>query len=134
MNGLDAVAAAASRLLTQEIPRAVYSHGVPDGTLPTRYLVVWGADGSEEATRAADTVDALSLVVWVTSVSRNADGQVAAHEAAWGASRARAALRNYRPEGRWAFRAESSSPARRDESIPDTTFYAVEQFRLRSTV
>lgn len=134
MNGLEAVGAAEARLAALVTARTVYGHGVPDGALPARYLVAFGSEGDESATRSCGTTNVQQPSVWVTSVSRNPDGHVAAREAAWGASQARAALRDYRPEGRWKFIPVSSSPARRDESISDTTFYAVEQFTLRSTI
>lgn len=134
MNGLEAVAAVATRLRSQVPGRTVYEHGVPDGALPARYVVVFGSEGDEAATRACGTTNVQEPSVWVTSVSRNPDGHNAAREAAWGASRARTALRDYRPEGRWKFTPASSSPARRDEALSDTTFYAVEQFTLRSTI
>ena len=134
MNGLEAVASVAIQLRELVTGRTVYEHGVPDGTLPARYLVVFGSEGDESATRSCGTTNVQEPAVWVTSVSRNPDAHVAAREAAWGASRARAALRGYRPDGAWSFRPASSSPARRDEALSDTTFYAVEQFRLRSTI
>ena len=134
MNGLELGDLVKSHLESTVTARTVYAGAVPDGTLPARYLVVWTSEGSEEATRSCGTTNVQTPVVWVTSVSRNTAPNVAAREAAWGAARARAALRGFRPEGRWRFTPETSSPARRDESISATTFYAVEQFTLRSTI
>lgn len=111
--------------------RTVYEYGVPDGPLPLRYLVVRGNEGGEESSTVADARDLRSPAVWVTSVSRNADPALAAREASWGAGRARDALRGWRPPlGRaaWKLASELSQPASRDESIPETTFFAVEQF------
>lgn len=134
MNGLEAGTFIQTRLTAQIASRTVYLNGVPDGVLPARYIVVWASEGSEERTRACDAVNVQTPSIWVTSVSRNGDAEKAAHEAAWGAAKVREALRNYRPESRWAVRAETSSPPRRDETLPETTYSAVEQFSIRSAV
>lgn len=131
---MSAVDEAVARLVAQVPGRTIYAHAVPDGALPARYLVVYGSEGAEESTRACQTVNVQTPAVWVTSVSRNTNPQSAAREAAWGASKARLALRNYRPDGTWAFRAEVSQPPQRDESISETTFYAVEQFSRRTFI
>ena len=121
--------------LTAQIPsRAAYPYAAPDGDLPARYFVVYGSEGSEVSTRMVGTVNVQSPSVWVVSVSRNADPDVAARESAWGAGKARAALRNYAPTASRPFRSVSSQPARRDESISATTFYAVEQFSRRTAL
>jgi hypothetical protein len=129
---MGAVEEAVSRLTSQIPARTVYAYAVPDGDLPARYLVVYGSEGAEESTRMSQTVNVATPAVWVTSVSRNADPEVAAREAAWGAQKARAALRNYRPDGGWAFRSETSQPARSNETASVSTFYAVEQFSRRT--
>lgn len=134
MNGLTLAGMVEARLEAEIPSRTIYVGAVPDGTLPPRYLVVWPSEGSEEATRSCDTTNVQTPVVWVTSVSRNADPHAAAREAAWAAGKVRKALRNWRPEGRWKLVHGTSAPARRDESIPATTFYAVEQFSLRSSI
>ena len=131
---MGAVEEAAARLRSQIPSRTVYEYAAPDGTLPTTYLVVYGSQGSEEATRMSQTVNVATPAVWVSSVSRNAKPEAAAREAAWGAQKARAALRNYRPTDTWAFRAESSQPARHDELASTSTFYAVEQFSRRTSL
>lgn len=120
----------AARLTAQIPSRTVYAGAVPDGTLPTRYLVVWASEGTEESTRLCDTTNVQTPTFWVTSVSRNSSPMVAAQESAWGSSKVRAALRDWRPSGKWKVRAEASQPPRRDESAT-TTFYAVEQFTVR---
>ena len=120
----------AARLASQVPSRTVYAGAVPDGTLPTRYLVVWASEGSEESTRLCDTTNVQTPTFWVTSVSRNASPMVAAQEAAWGSSKVRAAMRDWRPYSQWKVRPESSQPPRRDESAT-TTFYAVEQFTVQ---
>ena len=127
---MGAVEDAATRLRSQISSRTVYEYAVPDGTLPAQYLVVFGAVGLEESTRMSQTVNVAEPAVWVTSVSRNAKPDVAAREAAWGAEKSRAALRNYAVDG-WAFRAEVSQPARKDETASVSTFFAVEQFSRR---
>ena len=132
---MGAVEDIAARLEAQIPSRTVYPHAVPSGkTIPASYLVVHGSEGSEESTRSADTVNVQTPAVWVTSVSRNENPLAAAREASWAAGRVRAALRNFRPGGRWSVRAEVSQPARRDESISATTFYAVEQFSVRTSL
>ena len=131
---MGAVEEAAARLRSQIASRTVYEYAVPDGDLPPRYLVVFGSEGSEESTRMSQTVNVATPAVWVTSISRHPEPEVAAREAAWGAQKARAALRNYRPDGTYAFRAESSQPARHDETASVSTFYAVEQFSRRTSL
>lgn len=81
-----------------------------------------------------DAQDLRSPSIWVHSVSRSSNPDVASREAGWGAKAARDALRGFRPSlGRvsWKFRAEVSQPPRRDEAISATTFYAVEQFSIQ---
>jgi len=129
---MGAVEDAAARLRLQIPSRTVYEYAPPDGTLPPRYLVVYGDEGLEEATRLSQTVNVVTPAVWVTSVSRNTEPAVASREAAWGAQKARAALRNYRPDGSWAFKAETSQPARKDETASTSTYFAVEQFSRRT--
>jgi len=121
----------AARLSAQIPSRTVYSGAVPDGSLPPRYLVVWASEGDESSTRASDGTNTQTPSVWVSSVSRNNSPKIAADEAAWGASKVRAALRDWRPYGDWKIRPEVSQPPRRDEAIPATTFFAVEQFSVR---
>ena len=129
---MGAVEDAVARLTAQIPSRTVYPYAVPDGALPARYLVVYGSEGSEEPTRMVGHVNTQTPSVWVASVARNDKPEVAAREASWGAQKARAALRNYSPDGTWAFRAESSLPTQRDEAVPATTFYATEQFSRRT--
>lgn len=129
MGAVDDVAA---RLTAQVTARTVYPYAAPNGALPARYLIVHGSAGTESSERLADQVDAVDAPVWVTSVSRNADPEVAAREAAWGAEKAREALRGWRPAATaWKVRSEASQPAKRDESINEATFYAVEQFSVK---
>ena len=131
---MGAVEDAVTRLTAQIPSRSVYPYAVPDGTLPARYLVVYGSEGSEDSTRAVGHVNAQTPAVWVVSVARAARPETAAREASWGATKSREALRNYSPDATWAFRAEVSQPAQRDESTDVTTFYAVEQFSRRTYI
>jgi hypothetical protein len=124
----------AARLAAQIPSRTVYAGAVPDGTLPTRYLVVWASEGTEESTRLCDTTNVQTPSFWVTSVSRNTRPEVAAQESAWGASKVRAAMRDWRPAGQWKVRPESSQPPRRDDTVDTTTFAAVEQFSVRLSI
>ena len=131
---MGAVEDAVARLTAQIPSRTVYPYAVPDGTVPARYLVVYGSEGVEESTRMVQHVNQQVPTVWVTSVARNTNPITAAREASWGAQKAREALRNYSPDGSWAFRAEISQPASRDESTTSTTFFAVEQFSRRTSL
>ena len=134
MNGPALVEAVAARLRAEVPDWPLYEHGLPDGDLPGRYLVVRGAEGTDERTRAVGSTTVQSPSVWVASSVRHPDGQFAAKEAGRGAARVRSVLRDWRPEGRWALRPSGSTPAERNEALPDTTYYAVEQLTLRSTI
>ena len=134
MNGPGLVAAVGARLEEQVPGWPLFLHGVPDGDLPARYLVVRGAEGSESSTRAVGSTTVQRPVVWVASSVRHPDGRFAAKEAGAAAAAVRAALRDWRPEGRWALRPSGSTPAERNEALPDTTYYAVERFALRSSI
>lgn len=134
MNGPGLSAAVAARLRSQVPSRTVYEGAVPDGAIPARYLLVVASEGDEVATRACDVVSVQTPYVWVYSVSRNASPDLAARECAWAAAAVRAALRNWRPEGTWRLSSLASIPAGRNDTTPDTTFDAVEQFRVRSYV
>ena len=105
MNGRELAAAVGARLESLIASRTVYVGAVPDGPLPSRYLVVWGSEGSEESTRASYTTSVQTPSVWVSSVSLNGSPKVAADEASWGAAKVRAALRNWRPESAWSVKA-----------------------------
>lgn len=134
MNG-DQLATAAHARLAAQIPTwPRYLHGVPDGNLPARYLVVRSSEGSEERTRAAGSTTIQSPSLWIAGSVRHDDGQFAAKELAAVMAQVRATLRDWRPESRWALRPVGSQPAIRNEALPETTFYAVEQFRLRSSI
>ena len=128
---MGAVEDAVTRLTAQIPSRTVYPYAVPDGTLPARYIVVYGSEGSEAPTRLVGAVVTQVPSIWVTSVSRNGKPEVAAREAAWGARESRRVLRNYSPDGTWAFRAESSLPAQSDPDVAET-FRATEQFSRRT--
>lgn len=123
--------AIAARLVGKVNAWQIYTHGVPDGPLPQRYIVVWGAPGDESASTVSDATDMREPVAWVTSVCRFPDGQFAATEVNASSARVRDALRDWRPSlGRvsWKCRNVSSGAGRRDESLPDTVFSAVEGF------
>ena len=134
MNGPALVEAVAARLRAEVPDWPLYEHGLPDGDLPGRYLVVRGAEGVDERTRAVGSTTVQSPSVWVASSVRHPDGQFAAKEAGRGAARVRSVLRDWRPEGRWALRPSGSTPAERNDALPDTTYSAVEQLTLRSTI
>lgn len=134
MNGLTLGDAVKARLEAQIPSRTIYVGALPDGPLPARYVVLWTSEGDEEANRAVDMPNRQRPYVWATSVSRNTQPDQAAREAAWGAAQVRIALRGWRPEDRWRLAHEASLPARRDESISATTFFAVEQYSLPSSI
>lgn len=134
MNSLELAESVAARLRSEVPSRTVFEGAVPDGALPAQYLVVVTSEGDEAATRACDVVNQQTPYLWVYSVSRNALPDVAAWEARWGAAATRRALRNWRPEGTWRVWSLASIPAGRNDTTPDTTFEAMEQFRVRSYV
>jgi hypothetical protein len=134
VNGVTLGDLAQTRLVSQIPGRTIYLDAVPDGTLPPRYIIVRTSEGTEEANRAVDVPNRQTPHLWATSVSRNHDPRQAAREAKWGAAQVRIALRGWRPDARWRLKHEASLPARRDESISETTFFAVEQFRLPSSI
>ena len=134
MNGLDLSDAVKARLVSSVPSRTVFAGAVPDGVLPASYLVVWASEGFEESSRSTSTTNVQTPALWVTSVSRNAKPDVAAREAAWGAAKVRAVLRNWRPDGGWLLRAEVSAPPQRESSGTVSTFTATEQFSVRTNL
>lgn len=123
----------AARLRTQVPSRAVYELAVPDGPLPTAYLLLRATPSDEAGQRMTDTTDHVMLTVRVLSVARHADPFKAARTADVGSSMARAALRDFRPAaGPWRLRFAASSDAFRDESLPDSTFVAAVQYAVRT--
>lgn len=135
MNGMELGEATRARLAAAIPARTVYLGAVPDGTLPARYIVVWTSEGGDEATRSCDVVNVQTPELRVTSVSRNPLPEQAWREATWGIVQAREALRNWRPEGSWRLRlVEPSMPPTRNDSLPVTTYQAVDQYRVRSYV
>ena len=118
--------------LESEVPGlTVYKGAVPNGTLPAKYLVVWASEGDEFSTRMCDATNIIEPTFWVTSVGRLSSPQNSASAAAFGSRETRRALRDWRPYGAWKVRPEASQAPRRDESLPDSTFFAVEQFSVR---
>lgn len=134
MNGPDLVEAAKARLDAEVPGWTTYANGVPDGNLPGRYRVLRASEGWEEATRACGRTSVQAPSLWVTSVVRHPNGQFAASQVAQDAAAVRAALRDWRPEGKWKLAPAGSQPAGRNEALPDTNAYTVEQFTYRSTI
>lgn len=134
MNGPDLIVAAVDRLEAEVPGWTNYANGVPDGSLPGRYRVLRASEGWEEATRACDRTSVQVPSLWVTSVVRHADAQFARTQAAADAAAVRAAFRDWRPEGKWKLAPAGSQPAARNEALPETTVFAVEQFTYRSTI
>jgi len=125
----------AARLRAQVPSRAVYELAVPDGPLPTAYLLLRAAPSDEAGQRMTDTTDHVMWTVRVLSVARHVDPFKAARTADVGSSMARAALRDYRPLlGPWRMRFELSADAYRDESLPETTFVAAIQYAVRTSL
>ncbi len=122
----------AARLRAHVTSRTVFEFAVPDGPLPTAYLLVRATPASERATRMADSTSVVSWTVRVLSVARHADSFKGARTADTGLSMARDALRDFRPVGQWPLRYETGVDAFRDESLPDTTFIAAAQYSLRN--
>lgn len=110
--------------------RVVYRGGVPS-TPAARYIVVRSNIGADESVDLGDSQALRSATVTVTSVSRNADDQGAADEALWGAEKAHAAFKGWRPTtGRAAWKPVliSSQEPIADESLPDTVYFTVERW------
>mgnify|MGYP003588834947 FL=1 len=125
----------AARLRAHVTSRTVFEFAVPDGPLPTAYLLVRATPASERATRMTDTTDHVMWTVRVLSVARHVDPFKAARTADVGSSMARTALRDYRPLlGPWRMRFELSADAYRDESLPETTFVAAIQYAVRTSL
>lgn len=99
--------------------RTVYRHALPHSP-DARYLWVYGNAPVMESDDFCDSQSLRSVTVWVTSAARDADPQVAAHEAAWGAEKAQEALRGWRPAaGYWKPVPLASQPPARDTDLPD---------------
>jgi hypothetical protein len=125
------VEAVASRIESQTgAARTVYRTAVPDNPAP-RYLVVRSNIGEDESVDLGDSQALRAATVTVTSASTNALDQVAADEAMWGMEKAHGALHGWRPTvGRasWKPVLLSSLEPTNDESLPTTTYYAVERW------
>ncbi len=129
---MTVVEAVAARLRAQVPSRATYEWAVPDGPLPAAYLLVRAAASVESGERMTETTDHVVWSVWVMSVARSTDPFKAARTADAGLTLARDALRDFRPAGSpWRIRFTLSSPAARDESLPETTFLASVQYDAR---
>lgn len=123
----------AARLRAQIPSRTVYEHAVPDGTLPTAYIVVRGGITAETSARMTDTTHVGEGLIRVLSVARNSDAHKAARTADAGAAFARDALRDFRPSGgQWPMRLALGSDPYRDESVAETTFVVGLQYGLRT--
>lgn len=129
---MSVVAAVAARLRTGVPSRVTFEFAVPDGDLPTAYLLVRATPATEFPSRAADSTSVVSWTVRVLSIARHADPFKGARTADAGLSMVRDALRDHRPVDQWPLRFESSADAFRDESLPDTTFVAAAQYSLRN--
>lgn len=128
------VGAAVKARLEELIPsRTVYLGAVPDGDLPSTYLLIYVAEGDEGSDRLCTVASYQMPAIWVHSISRHPDPMAAYDEAAWGAQEVRKALRAWAPiEHSHTLYPAGSQPATRDESVPGcTTYYAVEQFSSR---
>ena len=71
----------AARLRAQVPSRAVYELAVPDGPLPTAYLLLRAAPSDEAGQRMTDTTDHVMWTVRVLSVARHVDPFKAARTA-----------------------------------------------------
>lgn len=122
----------AARLRAQVSSRTTFELAVPDGPLPTAYLLVRATPAAESGERMTETTDHVSWTLRVLSVARHADPYKGARTADAGLVMARDALRDFRPgSGAWRLRYEAGNDATRDESLPDTTFVAAAQYALR---
>ena len=114
--------------------RMVYRYGVPDGTLPSAYLLVTASVGETSSTNLAGIADRRTPSVDVKSVSSDPDRQKAAREALWAARKVVDALTDYRPAvGRvtWLMDHLASYAPTADDSLPDAVvMQAVERYTL----
>ena len=114
--------------------RTVYRYGVPDGTLPSAYLLVTASVGETSSTNLAGLADRRTPSVDVKSVSRSPDRRQAAREALWGARKVVDALTDFRPAvGRvaWLMDHLASYAPTADDSLPDAVvLHAVERYTL----
>ncbi len=113
--------------------RVVYRYGVPDGTLPSAYLLVTASVGETSSTNLAGLADRRTPSVDVKSVSRDPDRQKAFREALEGARRVVDALTDFRPAvGRvaWLMDHVASYPPKADGSLPVVVMQAVERYTL----
>ena len=110
--------------------RVVYRGAVPDAPA-AKYIVVRSNVGTDESVDLGDSQALRSATVTVTSASRNPDDEGAADEALWGAEKAHAAFKGWRPTtGRAAWKPVliSSQEPTRDESLPNTVYFTVERW------
>lgn len=115
------------------VARMVYRYGVPDGTLPSAYLLVTASVGETSSTNLAGLADRRTSSVDVKSVSRDPDRQKAAREALWGARKVVDALTDFRPAvGRvaWLLDHMASYAPAADDSLPEVVMQAVERYTL----
>jgi hypothetical protein len=110
--------------------RTVYRNAVPDGPAGS-FIVVRSNIGEDESVDLGDSQALRAATVTVTSASTNDRDQDAATAAMWGMEKAHAALHGWRPTiGRAAWKPVllSSLEPTNDESLPTTTYYAVERW------
>lgn len=115
------------------VARTVYRYGVPDGTLPSAYLLVTASVGETSSANLAGLADRRTPSVDIKSVSRDPDRQKAAREALWGARKVVDALTDFRPAvGRvaWLMDHLASYPPTADDSLPEVVMQAVERYTL----
>ncbi len=128
------VVEAVAALLEESIPsRTVYRHAVPDRPVPL-YLVVRSTAGEASSANLADGIDVRQSVVWVTSVCRAPDPHVAAREASWASDRVVTVVAGHRfslGQATWMARHVASQMAIRDDDLPETVWFAVEQFLIQ---
>lgn len=114
------------------VPRTVYRNALPTA-VDARYLWVYTATPLPESMDLGDSQSLRNVTAWVNSTSANADPQVAADEAAWGAQMAAEALVGWRPAaGHWKPVPLAAQPPVKDDDLPGVTvYYAVTSWAFR---
>lgn len=99
----------------------VFTHAVPNGVVPDRYVVVQGSPPRISSDVLADEQYVRIHGFWVRTFATDkgtGDEQVAVSRCVWAAEKADEALAGWRMNG-WVPEQESTSPARRDRDQPD---------------
>jgi hypothetical protein len=130
---VDVVEAVAALLEESILFWTVYRHVVSDRPVPF-YLVVCFIVGEVFSVNFVDGIDVRQSVVWVMLVYCDLDPHVAAREASWASDRVVTVVAGHRfslGQATWMARHVASQMAIRDDDLPETVWFAVEQFLIQ---